>query len=464
MVRYLAYSGHSNDYFNFRHHELQSLVRLTSSQSGWSCDHSQVFSLSQSWFPYYEIDLESELQARKIAEQSVLTKAFIEVWGEGSNHSEVLLEMSQRVSDSQKSLHLNASTSFCFEVVNFGRKCTPKEQKALMDGFSSLFKGDEVADMHSPGAILWIIELYPHSVDCPDTCSATEPCKYALRPKWILGRQVAPGNRLCKLSNPRLPLALSHRPVLGPTTLDNDLAYLMVNFAEVRYGDTVLDPFCGTCGILITSATKGARVLGSDLDIRVLRGWNCTYSKGGQARKDVLLNFEHYGLERPEILAIDNSAKKRCWRRPWIDKIVTDTPYGIRACTKKIVSVESERRSEKLEQNSDTDIDLLALAGEVLVPGGLLVFLMHVDLIDLLLPEELTELQTNPSTKVVIGQRPVDGKRALYAAETSRFAPLLNEERYRALVPDREGLRYVGASLQILSAGTGRLLVKMQKD
>ena len=67
---------------------------------------------------------------------------------------------------------------------------------------------------------------------------------------------------------------LKKRIYLGPTSTDNDLAFLMCNQALIKQGSLVMDPFVGTAGLLIPPASKGAIVFGSDLDIRVLNGYS----------------------------------------------------------------------------------------------------------------------------------------------------------------------------------------------
>ena len=66
---------------------------------------------------------------------------------------------------------------------------------------------------------------------------------------------------------------LSNRIYLGPTSTDNDLAFLMCNQGNVRDGSLVFDPFVGTGGLLIPPASFGAYTFGCDLDMRVLNGY-----------------------------------------------------------------------------------------------------------------------------------------------------------------------------------------------
>lgn len=61
---------------------------------------------------------------------------------------------------------------------------------------------------------------------------------------------------------------------MGPTSTDNDLAFLMCNQANVKVGSLIFDPFVGTGGLLIPPASHGAFTFGCDLDMRVLNGYS----------------------------------------------------------------------------------------------------------------------------------------------------------------------------------------------
>lgn len=104
------------------------------------------------------------------------------------------------------------------------------------------------------------------------------------------------------------------RPFSSPVSLDPVLARVMVNLSEVSAGEKLLDPFCGTGGILIEAGLCGVDVYGLDLQNEMVEGTE--------------QNLEEYGLIRhdirqgsfPEIAEIfDNLA---------FDAAVTDLPYG----------------------------------------------------------------------------------------------------------------------------------------
>eukprot|EP00923_Selenidium_pygospionis_P027340 GHVN01049154.1.p1 GENE.GHVN01049154.1~~GHVN01049154.1.p1 ORF type:complete len:243 (-),score=22.92 GHVN01049154.1:88-816(-) len=234
----------------------------------------------------------------------------------------------------------------------------------------------------------------------------------------------------------------------------------------------VVDPFVGTGGLLISAHHFGAIGVGSDIDVRVLKGWGVSYinpkylpgeEKGEGVERDdslpafetdIFQNFKDYSLPCPEIMRADNHA--RVWRlsrkshkegkpRPWADAIMTDPPYGIRAgAWQSGRSKESDTewdpdpvvRSNEQRQNyipptvsyqggtGGMTSDLVALAEEVLVEGGRLVFLLPVE--------------------------------AHCAAQTLQD---LDKDVFRV-----KGFRLMHAGLQFLAAGMGRYLVTLVKD
>lgn len=105
------------------------------------------------------------------------------------------------------------------------------------------------------------------------------------------------------------------RPFFHPSSMQAKPARVMVNLAQPKRGDLVLDPFCGSSGMLVEAGLIGCRVVGFDAKPHMLRGG--------------LRNLRHYGTNF-EGLAIADA------RHPPItevDCIVTDPPYGRSAST-----------------------------------------------------------------------------------------------------------------------------------
>jgi putative methyltransferase (TIGR01177 family) len=98
------------------------------------------------------------------------------------------------------------------------------------------------------------------------------------------------------------------RPVLSPVSLPPKLARACVNLLGIRKG-TVLDPFCGTGGILIEAALLGHRAVGYDIDPKMLLA----------SKKNLdACNITGYSLFRRDALDLDQRHRY----------IVTDLPYG----------------------------------------------------------------------------------------------------------------------------------------
>jgi len=105
------------------------------------------------------------------------------------------------------------------------------------------------------------------------------------------------------------------RPFFHPSAMPAKLARCMVNLAQPRAGDLVLDPFCGTASMLIEAGLIGCRVVGFDVQWRMVRGSLC--------------NLRHFGVEADGVLMAD----ARCPPVRGVDCVVTDPPYGRSAKT-----------------------------------------------------------------------------------------------------------------------------------
>jgi tRNA (guanine10-N2)-dimethyltransferase len=107
------------------------------------------------------------------------------------------------------------------------------------------------------------------------------------------------------------------KPFFHPSAMPSKLARCMVNLAHAKSGELVLDPFAGTGSVMIEAALIGCRVLGLDVQRKMLTG----------CRE----NLEHFKLE-PEGLLVADSRKLPLTK---IEHIITDPPYGRSATTMK---------------------------------------------------------------------------------------------------------------------------------
>jgi len=134
----------------------------------------------------------------------------------------------------------------------------------------------------------------------------------------IIGDRVFMGPRLIKISKKHFFELKPHkRPFFYPGSMSPKLARTMVNLTRIKTGERLLDPFCGTGGILLEAGIIGARVVGSDIDPKMVKG--------------TLENLEHCGIRDFEVFRADVRKLTLPFR---VDAVATDPPYGISASTR----------------------------------------------------------------------------------------------------------------------------------
>jgi tRNA (guanine10-N2)-dimethyltransferase len=132
------------------------------------------------------------------------------------------------------------------------------------------------------------------------------------------------------------------RPFFSPISLHPRHARALVNLTRVKEGETLLDPFCGTGGILLEASLVGAKVIGSDISSEMVEG--CEE------------NMRHFGagFHRLEVMDVEDVPKEFSN----IDAVATDPPYGRSSSTMK-------------EPVMDLHARAFAAIGEMMSPKGL---------------------------------------------------------------------------------------------
>jgi tRNA (guanine10-N2)-dimethyltransferase len=139
--------------------------------------------------------------------------------------------------------------------------------------------------------------------------------------KIVLGRQVALADRSSfEKRRPHL------KPFFHPGVLMPRMARALINLTQTRERETLLDPFAGTCGILIEACLIGITGVGIEVQSHLAQGALCNL---GDLDCSLLLGDA-------KRLPLENSS---------IDGAVLDTPYGrsakILAESKEILLKES---------------------------------------------------------------------------------------------------------------------------
>lgn len=116
------------------------------------------------------------------------------------------------------------------------------------------------------------------------------------------------------------------KPFFHPGVLMPRMARALVNLTQARAGEVLLDPFAGTCGILIEACLIGLMGVGVEVQHRLVKGALCNLQ----------------GLDCSLMLG---DAKRLPLRGSSIDAAVLDTPYGrsakIMARSKELLIQES---------------------------------------------------------------------------------------------------------------------------
>ena len=101
------------------------------------------------------------------------------------------------------------------------------------------------------------------------------------------------------------------RPFFQPGSMDPLLARAVCNLARVEAGDRVLDPMCGTGGVLIEAGLLGARPVGTDAQAKMVGG----------ARQNLAHFLDDFDVARADATSLP-------LRDGSVDAAVFDAPYG----------------------------------------------------------------------------------------------------------------------------------------
>ncbi len=169
---------------------------------------------------------------------------------------------------------------------------------------------------------------------------------------FITGNEVYCGFKIADIEKKQFEMRRPMRkPFVKPVSLEPRIARVMVNLTRTKKG-RILDPFCGTGGILVEAGLMGMRVFGVDADREMVEG----------CRR----NLEFFGIEG-EIREGDARELERLFSRNFFDCIVTAPPYGRLSST----------RGSGIEELYNESIESME---RVLKPGCFLVIAAPTDI------------------------------------------------------------------------------------
>lgn len=373
------------------YHDLLSFYNLDrcmtqSEVSEYFIEHSIKYPLIHVRFPNDSIPIE-------ILSRAVCVRSFMRLLSEGNSLEEIHADLIHRIpTEPRLSAIIQEDSGFSFEVESVRKKIAKEDSIQMIEGFQVVpFKGS--VNLTSPKRRFMVSECegrYYFGIDI----------YYGVRTKTRFYSKYS----------------LKERLYLGPTSTDTELAFLMANQAQIQPGMTAFDPFVGTGSILIAAAHFGAICYGSDIDIRVLKGYGVGHSKTVK-NPNIFTNFHSYNLPLPEIIRADN-AKPLLRPAPFFDAIICDPPYGVRAASRKVNSKKFTVIASTSQYAGQLVVaDLLNLAANSLRIGGRLVFLL----------------------------------------------PIFREEYNKSQLPSHPLLRLIGNSENVLSWRVSRRLITMEK-
>jgi len=108
---------------------------------------------------------------------------------------------------------------------------------------------------------------------------------------------------------------IRYRPFFSPISIHPRISRSMVNLSNSTKGDNVIDPFCGTGGILIEIADMQIEAIGIDILRKMV--------------ENSIGNLKHYNLKGRVVKGDIEDIKNYDFKA-----IVTDPPYGLSTTTK----------------------------------------------------------------------------------------------------------------------------------
>jgi tRNA (guanine10-N2)-dimethyltransferase len=135
----------------------------------------------------------------------------------------------------------------------------------------------------------------------------------------ITNDQLYVGNKIHEIDRTQFEQRkVQNRPFFSPISLHPKIARALVNLSTVKKNDLLLDPFCGTGGIILEAGLMGIKTIGGDIEEKMIQGCKQTLD---------FYKIKNYNLLCSDIGDIKNHIDS-------VDAVVTDMPYGKSTTTK----------------------------------------------------------------------------------------------------------------------------------
>ncbi|MGC9443827.1 MAG: methyltransferase domain-containing protein [Candidatus Methanospirareceae archaeon] len=219
----------------------------------------------------------------ELARRLGMTHQVYEVLGQSGLHDHALLTLIERA-DLESVMGTGSTFALCLHFMALNRLYTQREALLKVLGECIARKGYTV-DLKKPAKTFVLL----FTADACFLCT-----------------------RKCRIDKRQFGDKRPHaRPFFLPGVIMPKVARAIVNLSGIRATERLLDPFCGTGGILLEGAMLGARVVGADIQRKMVYG----------AQKNMAF------FTMPCELIISDATRLPL-RSESIDAVVTDLPYG----------------------------------------------------------------------------------------------------------------------------------------
>ncbi|KAJ3446060.1 tRNA (guanine(10)-n2)-methyltransferase [Anaeramoeba flamelloides] len=331
-------------------------------------------------FHYFDLNDEEAKSIDKICSRSVLIHSVYRVLEQGESLSELhenLKKLPYEVY--QKDLY---QKTFKFILYSFNYRWKSKSKYPMFDEIGKCLPHERLGlevDLNKPDVELFVLFDYSKLGQSSKLVPRDKP------------RNVYLALQIGCTGFIDTKYGLKRRKFIGRTSMRADLSFLIANYALVKPGSLVYDPFCGTGSLLIPCSVHGAVSFASDIDWRTIKGdqelldekkkketnqnknknknqnenenqnQNQNQKKKGNKKKNqnksnskeidqkrMRLNWEQYNIaDKPlEIILMDLTNNN--WNsRIKFDAIICDPPYGIREGSKQLGSKKTNQGQSK---------------------------------------------------------------------------------------------------------------------
>ncbi|TKR80907.1 hypothetical protein L596_014888 [Steinernema carpocapsae] len=319
------------------------------------------------------VEVESDADVARILSRSILLRSAYELFEEADDYDQLY----KRIGEAKDRFERfnEPSQSFAFRVRRNGRKADGSYISQRVGELGKVLPLDKsIVDLGNALNSFTLVEEFLHS-------------KAKEAHKIYFGRLIGHGQGTLKAT-----YNLQDRMYIGNTTMDPELAFIQANIVKAGPGSLVLDPFCGTGGLVLPCAHFASAVFGTEINYMVAKAVGKSSRQGVKyltENESLRANFDQYGTSHFfQSLLIADASQHEIWHSSRtssgiFDALIADPPYGVREKSRKVGHKErkehwtlpSGEHEQRFPEKSKYDLcevflDLLNLAARVLVVGG----------------------------------------------------------------------------------------------